>query len=105
MGAETGIAGISSGGMGGCFTRPPKGLTPYERIVYECNHDEKWAKEITLGKRVAFYRFKSDIGHGNFSQVKSAVHQLTKGDFVTLESLIRLVLKHKYKYIYSHRVQ
>ncbi len=36
-------------------------------------------RELTLGRRVGFYRFKSDLGAGNFSKVKLATHLLTKG--------------------------
>ncbi|XP_023225808.1 serine/threonine-protein kinase NIM1-like [Centruroides sculpturatus] len=53
-------------------------LTPYQRILQRLNNDEKWQKEITLGRRVGFYRFRGDIGSGNFSQVKAAVHCLSK---------------------------
>ncbi|EAT40352.1 AAEL007907-PA, partial [Aedes aegypti] len=33
---------------------------------------------VALGRRIGFYRFCGDIGRGNFSRVKLAVHQLTK---------------------------
>ena len=43
------------------------------------NNNEKWQREIMLGRRIGFYRFRGDIGSGNFSQVKLAMHCLTKG--------------------------
>lgn len=35
--------------------------------------------QVALGRRVGLYRFCGDIGRGNFSRVKLAVHQLTRG--------------------------
>lgn len=37
--------------------------------------------QVALGRRVGLYRFCGDIGRGNFSRVKLAVHQLTRGEF------------------------
>lgn len=39
---------------------------------------------MALGRRVGLYKFCGDIGRGNFSKVKLAVHQLTRGclDFI-----------------------
>ncbi|SPP79904.1 blast:Serine/threonine-protein kinase NIM1 [Drosophila guanche] len=34
--------------------------------------------EVTIGRRIGLYRFCGDIGRGNFSKVKLAVHQLTR---------------------------
>lgn len=36
--------------------------------------------QVALGRRVGMYRFCGDIGQGNFSRVKLAVHQLTRGE-------------------------
>uniref|UniRef100_A0A6P4G3A0 non-specific serine/threonine protein kinase n=1 Tax=Drosophila rhopaloa TaxID=1041015 RepID=A0A6P4G3A0_DRORH len=33
---------------------------------------------VTIGRRIGLYRFCGDIGRGNFSKVKLAVHQLTR---------------------------
>lgn len=52
--------------------------TPYERLL-QAVHDPKFAHEVTLEKRVGLYKFCGDIGRGNFSRVKKAVHLLTKG--------------------------
>jgi len=54
-------------------------LTMYERLSYELANDRKCQKEITLGKRIGFYRLRGQLGSGNFSQVKLGVHILTKG--------------------------
>ncbi|CAB3361411.1 Hypothetical predicted protein [Cloeon dipterum] len=57
---------------------PLDDMSPYERLLHGLHHDERWLKEVTLGKRVGFYRFRGELGSGNFSQVKLAHHQLTK---------------------------
>jgi serine/threonine-protein kinase NIM1 len=53
--------------------------TPYQRVLHSLHHDQRWLTEVSLGKRVGFYRFQGELGSGNFSQVKMAIHQLTKG--------------------------
>ncbi|KAL9708560.1 hypothetical protein quinque_012078 [Culex quinquefasciatus] len=40
--------------------------------------DPRCSQEVALGRRIGLYRFCGDIGRGNFSRVKLAVHQLTK---------------------------
>ena len=54
-------------------------LTAYEQVSQELSNDKKTLKEITLGRRVGFYRIRTELGSGNFSQVKMAVHALTRG--------------------------
>lgn len=54
--------------------------TPYEQLLYAMENDKSWAKEVAFGRRIGLYRFKGDIGNGNFSQVKVAIHSLTKGE-------------------------
>lgn len=53
-------------------------VTPYERLL-QTLHDPKFSHEIALEKRVGLYKFCGDIGRGNFSRVKKAIHLLTKG--------------------------
>lgn len=54
-------------------------LTAYEQVSQELSNDKRTLKEITLGRRVGFYRIRTELGSGNFSQVKMAVHALTRG--------------------------
>lgn len=56
-----------------------KSQTPYERLTYDLAHDERYLKEITLGKRIGFYRIRGELGSGNFCQVKMGIHSLTRG--------------------------
>ena len=41
-------------------------------------------RDLSLGHRVGFYQVKGNIGKGNFSSVKMAIHSLTKGSFVNV---------------------
>ena len=36
-------------------------------------------RELTLGRRISFYKVRGEIGCGNFSHVKLGIHALTKG--------------------------
>ena len=58
---------------------PVRKLTPYERLSHDLNNDARCLKEVTLGKRIGFYRIRGELGSGNFSQVKLGIHALTKG--------------------------
>lgn len=58
---------------------PSKRLTPLEKLTLEMCNDENTIKELTVGRRVGFYKVRGQIGCGNFSKVKLAVHALTKG--------------------------
>lgn len=60
---------------------PEKRPTPYERLSHDLSNDNKCMKEITLGKRIGFYRIRGELGTGNFSQVKMGIHALTKGEY------------------------
>ncbi len=63
---------------------PEVKLTPYERLSHDLGNDQKFLKEITLGKRIGFYRIRGELGTGNFSQVKMGIHSLTKGKFFSV---------------------
>ena len=62
---------------------PPSNEAPlYEKLNWTHLYDPKSKEEVVLHRRVGFYRFKGDIGSGNFSKVKMAHHQLTKGSLL-----------------------
>uniref|UniRef100_A0A8C0YKA1 Serine/threonine-protein kinase NIM1 n=1 Tax=Cyprinus carpio carpio TaxID=630221 RepID=A0A8C0YKA1_CYPCA len=52
--------------------------TAFERILYDMSHNDQVISDIMLGRRIAFYDLRGEIGTGNFSQVKLGVHALTK---------------------------
>ena len=54
-------------------------VSAFEQLSHDLNNDQKYMKEITLGKRIGFYRIRGELGSGNFSQVKMGIHALTKG--------------------------
>ncbi|XP_026052300.1 serine/threonine-protein kinase NIM1-like [Carassius auratus] len=57
---------------------PSKHPTPLEKLTLEMCNDEDTIKELTVGRRVGFYKVRGQIGCGNFSKVKLAIHALTK---------------------------
>ena len=61
-----------------------KKLTPYEKVCSDVNGDERYLKELALGRRIGFYRIRGELGIGNFSRVKMGVHVLTKGTYLEL---------------------
>ena len=63
----------------GSSGHPASRTTLYERLSSDLANDPRVMKEITLGRRIAFYRIRGEIGTGNFSQVKMGIHVLTKG--------------------------
>jgi len=54
-------------------------MTPYEIALMRMHSDKEWQREFTIDRRIGFYQIKSEIGTGNFSHVKMAVHCLTRG--------------------------
>ena len=68
-----------SEGLGEEGNSPEKKQTVFERLSFDLSNNQKCLKEITLGKRIGFYRIRGELGSGNFSQVKMGIHALTKG--------------------------
>ncbi|KAK4474793.1 hypothetical protein MN116_001912 [Schistosoma mekongi] len=54
----------------------PDGLTPFENLCQNFSKNSTYKNEMKTGKRLGFYRFILDIGRGNFSKVKLALHSL-----------------------------
>ena len=63
--------------------RRDRRVTAYERLANDLCNDQRCMKEITLGKRIGFYRIRGELGTGNFSQVRLGIHALTKGTYRT----------------------
>ena len=70
---------LGGSAAGGPPPAPNEDSTLYEKLTWAHKYDPKSKEEVILNRRVGFYRFKSDLGAGNFSKVKLAHHQLTKG--------------------------
>ena len=71
---------ISRSGTGIDEENNEKRPTPYEKLSIDLTNDQRVLKEITLGKRIGFYRIRGELGSGNFSQVKMGIHALTRGN-------------------------
>ena len=54
-------------GKGSSLLPPPSSLLPLPR-------------DITLGRRIGFYKIKGELGSGNFSRVRLASHGLSQGE-------------------------
>ena len=75
-------------------TPPTQDAGLYEKLLWSHQHDPKSKEDLVLNRRVGFYRFKSDIGAGNFSKVKLAQHQLTKGMCTVVKNLPKSRIQH-----------
>ncbi|XP_005112699.1 serine/threonine-protein kinase NIM1 [Aplysia californica] len=78
-------------------------VTPYERLSQDLSNDPRVMKEITLGRRIAFYRVRGEIGTGNFSQVKLGIHALTK-EKVAIKILDKTKLDQKTQRLLSREI-
>ncbi|XP_006626888.1 serine/threonine-protein kinase NIM1 [Lepisosteus oculatus] len=78
-------------------------LTPFEKLTLDMSQDEKVVKELTLGKRIGFYRVRGEIGSGNFSQVKLGIHSLTK-EKVAIKILDKTKLDQKTQRLLSREI-
>lgn len=54
--------------------------TLYDRLLYDLEHSSKIKQEVVSGRRIGFYRLKSQLGSGNFAQVKLGLHLLSNGE-------------------------
>ena len=72
----------------GVSNNPVAKKSPLDQLISNLKNNPNYLKEITLGKIIGFYRIGSEIGTGNFSQVKLGLHLLTKGRFAAFFSNI-----------------
>ncbi|KAI5101903.1 serine/threonine-protein kinase NIM1-like isoform X1 [Silurus meridionalis] len=77
--------------------------TVFERVVYEMSHNETVISDIILGKRIAFYELRGEIGTGNFSQVRLGVHSLTK-ERVAVKTLNKRRLDKKTQTLFASEI-
>lgn len=55
--------------------------TSYQKLVELMSQDQTYQRDVTLGKRIGFYKMGKELGSGNFSKVKLGVHLLSKRKF------------------------
>ena len=70
--------GTSSKENGEVDTFNPKHTT-FDKLIDDIKTNQAYRKEMALERLIGFYRIGSEIGIGNFSQVKLGLHLLTKG--------------------------
>ncbi|XP_058245834.1 serine/threonine-protein kinase NIM1 isoform X1 [Hemibagrus wyckioides] len=82
---------------------PEHRLTPLERLNLDMCQDDRVVREITIGRRIGFYKIRGEIGCGNFSHVKLGVHALTK-DKVAIKILDKTKLDQKTQKLLSREI-
>ncbi|KAJ3603935.1 hypothetical protein NHX12_028676 [Muraenolepis orangiensis] len=78
-------------------------LTPLERLNLDMCQDERIVRELTVGRRIGFYKVRGEIGSGNFSHVKLGIHSLTK-DKVAIKILDKTRLDPKTQRLLSREI-
>lgn len=78
-------------------------LSPFEKLTRDLTEDERCAKELALGKRIGFYRLRSDLGNGNFAQVKLGMHCLAREN-VAVKILDKTKLDEKTQKLLSREI-
>ncbi|KAK2840552.1 hypothetical protein Q7C36_012131 [Tachysurus vachellii] len=82
---------------------PERRLTPLEQLNLDMCQDDRVVREITIGRRIGFYKIRGEIGCGNFSHVKLGVHALTK-DKVAIKILDKTKLDQKTQKLLSREI-
>lgn len=95
--------GLSRSGTNVDEENNEKRLTPFEKLSLDLSNDQRVLKEITLGKRIGFYRIRGELGSGNFSQVKMGIHALTR-EKVAIKILDKTKLDQKTQRLLSREI-
>ncbi|KAJ7993932.1 hypothetical protein DPEC_G00259810 [Dallia pectoralis] len=82
---------------------PARRLTPLERLNLDMCQDDRVVRELTVGRRIGFYKVRGEIGCGNFSHVKLGIHALTK-DKVAIKILDKTKLDQKTQRLLSREI-
>ncbi|XP_035234895.1 serine/threonine-protein kinase NIM1 [Anguilla anguilla] len=82
---------------------PRRRLSPLERLNLDMCQDEKVVRELTVGRRIGFYKIRGEIGCGNFSHVKLGIHALTR-DKVAIKILDKTKLDQKTQRLLSREI-
>ncbi|XP_063043090.1 serine/threonine-protein kinase NIM1 [Engraulis encrasicolus] len=91
--------GGGGGGGGGTLRR----LSPLEKLNLDMCQDDKVVRELTIGRRIGFYKVRGEIGCGNFSHVKLGIHALTR-DKVAIKILDKTKLDQKTQRLLSREI-
>ncbi|XP_076005591.1 serine/threonine-protein kinase NIM1 [Genypterus blacodes] len=78
-------------------------LTPLEKLSLDMCQDDRVVRELTVGRRIGFYKIRGEIGCGNFSHVKLGIHALTK-DKVAIKILDKTKLDQKTQRLLSREI-
>ena len=53
----------------------------FDEFMKELETNRGYVRDVNLMRRVNLYRMRGELGTGNFSIVKMAVHEITDGKF------------------------
>ncbi|XP_025196232.1 serine/threonine-protein kinase NIM1-like isoform X2 [Melanaphis sacchari] len=81
----------------------PTKLTAYRKAIDNLDNDRKWQTDTAVGKRIGLYKLSGELGKGNFSQVKTGYHELTK-ERVAIKILDKTKLTAKAKKMLSREI-
>ncbi|XP_050432903.1 serine/threonine-protein kinase NIM1-like isoform X2 [Adelges cooleyi] len=81
----------------------PTKITAYRRAIDHLENDRKWQSDMAVGKRIGLYKLSGELGKGNFSQVKTGYHELTK-ERVAVKILDKTKLTAKAKKMLSREI-
>ncbi|XP_050538867.1 serine/threonine-protein kinase NIM1-like isoform X2 [Daktulosphaira vitifoliae] len=81
----------------------PVKVTAYRKAIDNLENDRKWLSDSAIGKRIGLYKLSGELGKGNFSQVKTGFHELTK-ERVAIKILDKTKLTAKAKKMLSREI-
>ncbi|KAJ8408287.1 hypothetical protein AAFF_G00257010 [Aldrovandia affinis] len=77
--------------------------SPFEKVIHDMTHNERVVSDIMLGRQVALYELRGEIGTGNFSQVRLGIHTLTK-ERVAVKILDKVRLDKKAQALFASEI-
>lgn len=63
------------------------------------DNDRKWQTDTAVGKRIGLYKLSGELGKGNFSQVKTGFHELTKGKGILRRDIRDALWMHRVAFV------
>jgi len=69
---------VAGGGSTVSLNKLDRQASSYGKLVELMAQEPSYQRDVTLGKRIGFYKMGKELGSGNFSKVKLGLHLLTK---------------------------
>lgn len=91
-------------GGGTWINNEEDGATRYDQFIHAMAQDARFLREVTLGKRIGLYKFRCDLGTGNFSKVKLGYHQLAH-ERVAIKIIDKMGMDHRSSRMLSREIE